>query len=126
MTRGDSVTQKILLTALIFCMLGHVAFAASFDKAAYEEFYRYYEFKNIMGAQETVSSATVIIRDATTGADMSSSMVSDVSADKTSVIYKIKGGSPGHSYTVTVRVVTSSGQKFSNDYQELLLCVVRR
>jgi hypothetical protein len=121
--------KKSRITALIFLLvlLAATVSAASFEKAAYEQFFRYVDFSNILQTGETISIASVTVTDVSTGADTSSSMVSGVAPyDDTMVIYMIKGGTAGHRYTVTIHVVTSLGQQFSNNYHEQLECIVRR
>ena len=98
-----------------------------FEKAAWEEFYRYYDFKNVLADGETVDAANVIITELPSKKDMSSDMVEDVGPyQNTMARYKIKGGAAGKQYSVTVHITTSTGQKFSNDYHEVLTCQVKR
>jgi hypothetical protein len=90
-------------------------------KYAYEEFYRYHDFARSDGrgkitTGETVSTCTVTVTD-DAGADVSASMVSDVSAygsPQTQVKYLLKGGTAGETYTITIRGVTSNSQKFED------------
>ncbi len=99
----------------------------SFEKASYEEFYRYFDFKNLLSNTETISTASATVTDISTGTDVSSSMISDVgSYGGTQVVYKIKGGTVGKTYAIKIMVVTSNDQKFTNDYHEQLFCIIRR
>jgi hypothetical protein len=88
-----------------------------FQKYAYEEVYRYYEFKRSDGKDglatgETISTPAVTCKDATTGTDCSADMISNVSVvNSTQVVYKLKSGTVGSTYTVEVKALTSSGQK---------------
>lgn len=121
--------KKIILCLALLTALLPVLFASamSFEKAAYEEFYRYFDFKNLLTDGETISTATITVKDAIAGTDVTSSMVSNVAPySGTMVIYKIKGGTAGHSYAVTIRITTTNNQKFSNDYHETFICMVKR
>jgi hypothetical protein len=92
------------------------------SKTAYEEYWRTHDFARASGdgkitTGETVSTATVTVTDNATGDDVSSTMVSDVSAygsPPTQVKFFLKGGTARHGYTVSVKAVTSNGQKFED------------
>jgi hypothetical protein len=87
-----------------------------FEKYAYEEVFRYYEFKRTDGKDglatgETITAHTVTCADAD-GLDCSAAMISSTSVvDDTRVTYKLKAGEAGETYTVTVTATTSAGQK---------------
>ena len=89
---------------------------ADFTKYAYEEVWRYYEFKRTDGKDglaggETLSTAAVTCLDEAL-ADQSATMISDVTITaSTMVVYKLKAGTAGQAYQVIVKVVTSTGQK---------------
>jgi hypothetical protein len=89
---------------------------ADFTKYAYEEVYRYYEFKRTDGKDglaggEILSTCAVTCLDAN-GADQSATMISGATiVNSTQVSYLLKAGTAGQSYTVVVKVVTSSSQK---------------
>jgi hypothetical protein len=89
---------------------------ADFEKYAYEEVYRYYEFertdgKDGLAESETISTQAVTCEDEN-GVDCTSTMISNASiVDGTMVKYLLKAGTAGQSYTVIVKVVTSNGQK---------------
>ncbi len=89
----------------------------AFQKYAYEEVFRYYEFarddgKDGLASGETLSSQTVTCTEKIAGTDRTVTMISDTSIiDSTKVSYKLKAGAAGTIYYVDVRVVTSSGQK---------------
>jgi hypothetical protein len=86
-----------------------------FEKYAYEELFRYFQFRRPdkndgLADDETIISATVICKDST-GTDKSSEMISDISVvEDTKVKYKIKAGSEGEAYIVYIKGVTSKGQ----------------
>jgi len=88
-------------------------------KTAYEEFFRYHQFRRSDGlgwlnSDETLLSASVVVMDSN-GADRSAEMVSGAAVYGTdSVIYKLKGGTAGEVYNIGVRAVTSNGQKFED------------
>lgn len=89
---------------------------ADFEKYAYEEVFRYYEFsrtdgKDGLATGETLSSCAVTCVDEN-DTDCSTAMISDASVvESTKVKYKLKAGTAGKSYSVIVKVVTSNGQK---------------
>ena len=89
---------------------------ADFTKYAYEEIYRFFEFKRTDGKDglatgETVDSAVVTCADSA-GVDCTAAMISNTSTvNSTQVTYKLKAGSVGKAYTVTIKAVTSLGQK---------------
>ena len=88
---------------------------ADFEKYTYEEVYRYYEFartdgKDGLASGETISTATVTIAD-DAGVDASAAMISNVTPTSTMVSYKLKAGTAGEDYVLTVKAVTSNGQK---------------
>lgn len=89
-------------------------------KTAYEEFFRYHEFKRPDGKgwladEETISTAAVTIIEKETGQDVSASMVSSVSTyGNTKVKYMLKAGAAGKTYIATIKITTSTGQKFED------------
>jgi hypothetical protein len=91
------------------------------SKKAYEEFFRYHQFrrtdgKGWLGATETISTPAVTVAEKLTGADRSSTMISDVSVDSdTKVKYKLKAGTSGVDYLITIKVTSSLGNKFQDD-----------
>lgn len=89
----------------------------NFRKYAYEELWLYYAFaradgKDGLAAGETISSVAVTCLDSG-GVDKSATMISDaaVHSPATTIIYKLKGGTAGSTYTVVVKAVTTEGQK---------------
>ena len=92
-----------------------------FTKYAYEEIFRYFQFKRPdgqdgLGAAEILSSQAVTCAEKETLVDTTATMISDTGIyDNTQVIYKIKGGTVGKSYYVYVRAITSTGQKLEGD-----------
>jgi hypothetical protein len=88
---------------------------ADFEKYAYEEVFRYYEFARTDGRDGLASSETLVSQTVTcadeSGSDCTAAMISDTSYSGTKVIYKLKAGTAGKSYTITVKAVTSNGQK---------------
>jgi hypothetical protein len=93
-------------------------------KTVYEEIFRFHEFKRPDGEgwladQETLASAGVTIIEKVAGTDRSSTMIDLVSVyapDNTAVKYKIKAGTANLVYTVSIKGVTSNGQKFEDTY----------
>lgn len=86
-----------------------------FDKRSSEEFFRYHNFTKWLDAPVVLTSGEVIVTDKATEADVSETMVSDVSVfESKKVIYKIKGGSSGKVYRVTIRATDSNGQKWED------------
>jgi len=94
-------------------------------KTVYEEFYRAHDFSEwLTGSGSTngqgnlsISSVTAKILDSS-GQDQSSSMLSNVQAyNQTQVLYRLKGGTSGGLYTLTLQIVDSSGQKFEDSLQ---------
>jgi len=89
-------------------------------KSAYEEFFRYHEFKRPdgkgwLGDEETASTAAVTIFEKDSGQDLSASMISAVSPyGNTKVKYMIKAGTAGKIYTIKIKITTSMGQKFED------------
>lgn len=88
-----------------------------FTKYAYEEVFRYYEFKRIDGKDglatgEIIVSHAVTCREKSTGTDVTSTMISNASiVDDTQVTYKLKSGEAGKTYQIIIKAVTSAGQK---------------
>jgi len=85
-------------------------------KAEWEEIFHYFQFRRADGKgwlndSETLSTAEVLVYDAS-GSDVSSALVSEVAVySDTYVICKFKGGTAGQIYNVLARVTTSNGQK---------------
>jgi hypothetical protein len=92
-------------------------------KKSYEEFFRYHEFKRDdgngwLGDSETILAATVTAKERDTGMDVSASMISDVAPyNNTQVEYKLKAGTAGKIYVLTIQVATSTGQKFEDSLE---------
>lgn len=88
-------------------------------KTAYEEFFRYHQFRRSDGlgwlnSDETLQSASVVVIDSS-GMDRSAEMVSGVAVyGGSSVIYRLKGGNAGEVYNIGVRAATSNGQRFED------------
>lgn len=86
------------------------------EKYAYEELILFRQFrradgKGWLGTTETLSSVAVTATDSA-GNDLSSAMISgDVVYSNTYVQFHLLGGTAGETYTVTIKVVTSTGQK---------------
>ena len=91
------------------------------EKRASEAFYRYHQFKRTdgngwLGTLETVSSCSVMVLDSS-NANVSSSMVDNVAPySNTQVIYRLKGGTAGKSYTVIINIVTSDANVFEDSF----------
>ena len=89
------------------------------EKPAFNDEWRTMEFRRPDGlgqlsSTETVQSAAVICRERTTGSQPIVSMVSEVAPyNQTSVLYNLKGGTPGKSYFLEFQVITSNNQKLS-------------
>ncbi len=91
-------------------------------KTAYEQFWQYHEFhrsddQGWLNESETITSAAVTVANKATGTDVSSSMVSDATpygTPATKVAYWLKGGTAGTNYIITIKIVTSNGQKFED------------
>lgn len=96
-----------------------------FTKTAYEEIFRYREFRRPDGRgwldeNETISAAAVKCYELPALTDSSTTMISDVAAygnPATKVKYKIKAGTAGKRYRVNFRITTSSGQKFEDNLE---------
>lgn len=92
-------------------------------KRAYEEFFRYHDFQRSDGngwlnTDETLTSGTVTAADKLTAADVSATMISSVSVyASTKMKYMLKAGTSGRTYVITIRVVTSNGQKFEDQVE---------
>lgn len=83
------------------------------EKTAYEELFRYHEFlrrdqKGWLASGETISSADVT-------ASGTGLTISDISIyNNTAVKFKISAGNAGTVYVVSVKIVSSSTQKFED------------
>lgn len=86
----------------------------AFTKTPYEEINRYHDFALWMGSGETVELSSVTVADSS-GTDQTSSMIANVSQLGTQALYTAKGGTSGNNYTISIKVVTSTGQKFEDD-----------
>ena len=83
-------------------------------KPEYNDEWRVFDFSRQLAVDETVIAAEVVVL-CVDGTDASASMISDVLPyQSTGIIYKLKGGVPGHIYTRHFRVVTSSGNKLED------------
>lgn len=95
-------------------------------KRPWEEIFRTLQFLRPDGGGpltdgETLTSATVTATALSDGSDHSVEMIADVSIYATTQVrYRLKGGSTGNDYQLTVRAETSNGQKF----EERLGCKV--
>lgn len=87
-------------------------------KAVYEETFRTMQFRRPDGGgplndDETVTAAEVVCAQVGTEEDTTAEMISDVAPyDNTQVRYLLKGGTKGLYYDITVRCVSSNGQRF--------------
>lgn len=89
----------------------------AFQKYAYEERYRFYEFARTDGldglaAGEEIESHTVACAEKVSGTDRTAAMISNTSVlNGTQVTYLLKGGTAGTIYVITITAVTIFGQK---------------
>ncbi len=99
------------------------------EKRAWENYFRYQQFRRTDGrgwlnSLETLASVnSVTCREKETGTDVTSTMISDeavYSGDNTSVIYRLKGGTPGIVYVINFKVITSNGQNFEDELEVLV------
>jgi len=95
-----------------------------FQKYPYEERYRYFQFRRsdyqdglsvsppeYLVASGSPSDLSVVCTDKD-GNDCSSSMISSVQIYmSTQVMYLLKGGDSGKTYTITIKATTNLGQK---------------
>jgi hypothetical protein len=91
------------------------------SKRAYEEIFRYHQFCRSDGAGWLNASGTltgtptVTVEEAGSGTDRTSEMISNVAVyDSTQVVYLLKAGATNTIYIITIRVVSSNGQKFED------------
>jgi hypothetical protein len=88
-----------------------------FEKYAYEEVYRYFQFKRTDGkdglaTNEILVSHSVTCKEKETGADYTSTMITNTAiSGETQVVYLLKGGVSGTLYNIEVKAVTTQGQK---------------
>jgi hypothetical protein len=87
----------------------------TFEKQPYEEFFITVDFSQVLGATETIASATCIVTDLATGADESAIMCDSPDIVGQTVLVMVKAGTTSSSYNVSVRIVTSLSQKFEAD-----------
>ncbi len=101
---------------VVFFITAITSYATEFFiKTSYEEFVRYHDFDNWLGATEIISSQTVTAKDKAIGTDTSATMISDITNDaNTKVIYKVKAGTVGKVYIITIKIITSTDQKFED------------
>lgn len=87
-----------------------------FVKPAYNEEFRICDFSNILDT-DTIVTPSAVIYDSL-GVDVSATMISDVTVytGNKGVRYKLKGGTAGNSYNLSVRVTTTAGQKFEEPF----------
>lgn len=91
--------------------------AADFTKYAYEEVFRYFEFRRGDGKDgladgETLSAQAVTCVGKGTSTDYTSAMIASTSiVNQTQVKYLLKAGTLGRNYHVIVKVTTSNSQK---------------
>lgn len=87
-------------------------------KTPWEEHFRACQFLRPDGGGpltdgETLTAATVTATLQPAGTDATAALISDVAVYQgTQVRYKLKGGTAGKDYQLTVRAETSNGQKF--------------
>lgn len=90
-------------------------------KTIYEEYFRYHNFASWLTTGEIVQTATVTVTEKD-GTDVSSSMVSDVGPyDSTKVKYKIKGGAADKIYIISIKIVSSNGQKLEDKIEGVVV-----
>jgi hypothetical protein len=96
--------------------------AQQIDKPDYNEEFRTCDFSTILEVTDTVSAAFAVILDKT-GADVSAAMLSNVTVavGNKGVRYKLKGGTAGEKYTLSIQVETASLQKFEEPFT---VCIV--
>jgi hypothetical protein len=99
------------------------------DKRPWEEIFRYHQFRRTVGSgwlnsSETIASIhSITCREKETGTDTTSDMISNeavYSGDNTSVIYMLKGGTPGIVYVINFKIISSNGQKFEDELEVLV------
>jgi hypothetical protein len=93
-----------------------------FEKPDYNEEFRTCDFSTILEVTDTVTAGDAVILD-TLGVDVSATMLSDISiaSGNKGVRYKLKGGTAGKKYTLSVQITTSSNQKFEEPFT---VCIV--
>lgn len=111
------------LIVILIISITAIAQAATFTKRNYEEIFLYHEFarsddRGWLEDAETLSTVAVTCYDSAS-VDKSSTMISDatiITGNQTSsrVKYKVKAGTAGETYTIKIKVVTSTGQKFED------------
>lgn len=99
------------------------------EKRSWEDYFRYHQFRRTDGrgwlnSSETIASVnSVTCREKDTGTDSTAAMISDeavYSGDNTSVLYKLKGGTPGIVYVINFKITSSNGQKFEDELEVLI------
>jgi hypothetical protein len=96
------------------------------EKPSYNDEWRTLQFRRPDGAgqlgdAETVTACEVSCIERSTGTDRSAAMISEAAPyDQTQVRYRLKGGTRGTLYELTVGITTSTGQKLA---EQLLLKV---
>jgi hypothetical protein len=88
------------------------------NKQVYDEEYRICDFSSLLDTLDIVTSQAVTIVDGS-GTDCSATMISEVAlyVGSKSVRYKLKGGTSGKFYMLSVKVTTASNQKFNEPFQ---------
>jgi hypothetical protein len=90
-------------------------------KTAYEEHFRTHQFrrpdgKGWLNEAETVASCTVTV----TGSDSALVVSSVAPYNNTMVSYQLSGGTSGVIYRLSIKVITSNGQRFE-DFVEVAI-----
>jgi len=91
-----------------------------FTKTAYEEFFRYHDFKRTdgqgwLGDGETVATVIVTAFDSE-GTEVTTSMISSTGPyNSTMAKFWVKAGTAGKTYTIKIKITSSAGQKFQEN-----------
>lgn len=84
-------------------------------KTPYEEFFRYYDFTAILNSQEQIATADVSVVSIDDEDEDCSEMIDSVSPYNNKFVkYQLMGGEKHKNYLISVKIVTSNGQKFEN------------
>lgn len=89
----------------------------AFDaKQSYEAYYIDFDFVNVIGTDDEISTAAVTVADPD-GADVTTTLTNEVNQQIVSpkVLIWVRAGTTGKTYTFTCKIVTVDGEKYEEE-----------